>query len=111
MVTEIARQFGSQSVVISIDYKKNLFGKLGVYIENGKTSTGMDPVSFAKQMEDAGAGEILLNSIERDGAFSGYDLEMIEKLAHAVNIPMIAIGGASSLSDFKRAVQYVALRQ
>jgi len=108
LVTEIARQFGSQSVVVSIDYKKNIFGKTHVYIENGKTSTGLNPLTFAKQMEEAGAGEILLNSIERDGSFDGYDLEMIEKIAHAVNIPMIAIGGAGSLSDFKRAVQFGA---
>ncbi len=104
LITEIAGQFGSQSVVVSIDYKKNLFGKQGVYIENGKTNSGLDPLSFAKQMEAAGAGEILLNSIERDGSFSGYDLEMIEKISHSVNIPMIAIGGASSLSDFRQAV-------
>ncbi len=108
LISGIAKQFGSQSVVVSIDYKKNLFGKSGVYIENGRTSTGLDPVSFARQMEEAGAGEILLNSIERDGTFSGYDLEMIEKLAHAIHIPMIAVGGASNLSDFKRAVQYGA---
>ena len=108
LITEVARQFGSQSVVVSIDYKRNFFGKPGVYIENGKTATGLNPVDFAKQMEEAGAGEILLNSIERDGSFEGYDLEMIEKIAHAINIPMIAVGGASSLSDFKRAIQFGA---
>ena len=108
LVTEIAKQFGSQSVVVSIDYKKNLLGKQGVYIENGKTKTGLDPLSFAIQMEAAGAGEILLNSIERDGSFSGYDLEMIDKISHSINIPMIAVGGASSLSDFKMAVEHGA---
>lgn len=108
LVTEIASQSGSQSVVVSIDYKKNLFGKTTVYIENGKTNTGLDPLTYAKQMESAGAGEILLNSIERDGSFSGYDLDMIEKISHAINIPMIAVGGASSLSDFKQAVQHGA---
>ena len=71
-------------MVVSIDYKKNFFGKQGVYIENGKTNTGLDPLLFAKQMEEAGAGELLLNSIERDGSFSGYDLEMIEKISHSV---------------------------
>jgi imidazole glycerol-phosphate synthase subunit HisF len=108
LITEIARQFGSQSVVVSIDYKKNFFGKPGVYIENGKTGTGLDPLAFAKQMEEAGAGEILLNSIEKDGSFSGYDLAMIEKISRSVNIPTIAVGGASSLSDFKQAVQHGA---
>jgi imidazole glycerol-phosphate synthase subunit HisF len=108
LITEIARQFGSQSVVVSIDYKKNFFGKPGVYTENGKTNTGLDPLVFAKQMEEAGAGEILLNSMERDGSFSGYDLDMIEKISGSINIPMIAVGGASSLSDFKQAVQHGA---
>src|SRR6185295_9607110 len=79
LVSEIAKQFGSQSVVVSIDYKRNLFGRQGVYIENGKTNSGLDPLAFARLMEEAGAGEIMLNSIERDGSFSGYDLEMIEK--------------------------------
>jgi imidazole glycerol-phosphate synthase subunit HisF len=108
LVTEIAKQSGSQSVVVSIDYKRNLFGKRGVYIENGKTNTGLDPLDFAKQMEEAGAGEILLSSIERDGSFSGYDLDMIDKISHSINIPLIAVGGASSLSDFRQAVQYGA---
>src|SRR4030095_15972103 len=60
LVTETAKQFGSQSVVVSIDYKKNFFGKQGVYIENGKINSGLDPLGFAKHMEEAGAGEILL---------------------------------------------------
>lgn len=104
LISEIAGQFGSQSVVVSIDYKKNLFGKQSVYLENGRTNTGVNPVDFAIQMEKAGAGEILLNSIERDGTFSGYDLETIHKLAGRINIPTVAVGGASSLSDFKMAV-------
>jgi cyclase len=108
LITEIAKQFGTQSVVVSIDYKNNFFGKQGVYIENGKTNTGLNPEAFAKQMESAGAGEILLNSIERDGSFSGYDLDLIAKISHSINIPTIAVGGASSLSDFKQAVKHGA---
>ncbi len=100
LITEIATQFGSQSVVVSIDYKKNLFGKQGVYIENGKTNTGLDPLVFAKQMEEAGAGEMLLNSIERDGSFSGYDLEMIKKISGAVNIPIDRRGWCIGLIGF-----------
>jgi cyclase len=103
LITEIAKQFGSQSVVVSIDYKKNFFGRQGVYIENGKTNTGLDPMAFAKQLEDAGAGEIILNSIERDGTFGGYDLDMIKKVSRAVGIPVIAMGGASSIEDFRQA--------
>jgi imidazole glycerol-phosphate synthase subunit HisF len=108
LISEIAKQYGSQSVVVSIDYKNNFFGKSLVYIENGKTSTGIDPMTYARKMEEAGAGEILLNSIERDGTFTGYDLDMIEKISHFINIPMIASGGASNLSDFKKAADYGA---
>jgi cyclase len=104
-ISDIARRFGSQSIVASIDYKKSLFGSVRVYIDNGKTNTQKDPLAFARQMEDAGAGEILLNAIDRDGTFEGYDLAMIHKISHAVNIPVIAMGGAGSVEDFKLAVR------
>jgi len=108
LVSETAKQFGSQSVVVSIDYKKNFLGRQCVYIENGKHGTGLDPIGFAIQMEKAGAGEILLNSIDRDGSFSGYDLDMIKKISHSINIPLIAAGGAASLSDFREAARHGA---
>jgi cyclase len=103
LITEAASLVGSQSVVASIDVKKNLFGKYKVYTLNGTESTGLDPVSFAKQMENAGAGEIFLNSIDRDGTYEGYDLDILEKVSSAVNIPVIICGGASSIEDFKKA--------
>jgi cyclase len=103
LIGEIARRFGSQSCVISIDFKKSLFGSVHVFTNNGKTNTGLNVIAFAKQMEEAGAGEILLNSIERDGTFKGYDLTMIKKVADSVNIPVIAMGGAGSLNDFRLA--------
>ncbi len=105
LITEIAIRFGSQSVVVSIDYKKSLFGSVNVFTENGKTNTRLNPTTFAKQMEEAGAGEILLNSIDRDGTFEGFDLPMIKKISGAVNIPLIAMGGASTLADFRQAVE------
>jgi len=104
LITEAARQFGSQSIVASIDVKKTLFKGKKVFVDNGRNNTGIDPVAFAKKMEDSGAGEILLNAIDRDGTYLGYDLELIEEVAHAVNIPVIAIGGASSVDDFRQAV-------
>ena len=107
-IDEIARRFGSQSVMVSIDFRKNLFGTVNVYTDNGRTNTHKDPVKFAKQMEDAGAGEILLNSIDRDGTFEGYDLDMIKKVSDSVNIPVIAMGGAASLQDFRLAVEHGA---
>jgi len=105
LITEAARQFGSQSVVVSIDIKKTLLRGKKVFTDNGKVDTGLDPVTFAKQMEEAGAGELLLNSIERDGTYEGYDLPLIQAVSAAVNIPVIAMGGASSVDDFKQAIQ------
>lgn len=100
LVSDGAKYVGSQSIVVSIDVKKGLLGGNRVYINNGSKNTRLDPVSYARQMEDAGAGEILLNSIDRDGTFGGYDLDLVSAVSHAVNIPVVAAGGASSLDDF-----------
>lgn len=108
LITEAARLFGSQSIVVSIDVKKHFLKGNRVYIENGKSNTGYAPVEFAKQAEAAGAGEILLNSIDRDGTYSGYDTALIKAVSEAVAIPVIAMGGASSTSDFKQAVEHGA---
>ncbi len=96
---------GSQSLVVSIDVKKNIWGKNKVYTHNGKTATGLDPVEFARKAEQLGAGEIFLNSIDRDGTLGGYDLDLIKAVSAAVNIPVVALGGAAGTSDFLKAVQ------
>ncbi|MBN9379442.1 MAG: imidazole glycerol phosphate synthase subunit HisF [Chitinophagaceae bacterium] len=108
LVSEGARYIGSQSMVVSIDVKKNVWGKHKVFVQNGSKNTGVDPIVFARQMEEAGAGELILNSIERDGTFGGYDTELIESVSKSVNIPVVAIGGASTVDDFARAVQHGA---
>ncbi len=108
LVTEAAKYIGSQSVVVSIDVKKNFFGKYKVYVKNGSQNTGLDPVDFARQMERAGAGEILLNAIDRDGTFSGYDTELIRMVSSAINIPVVALGGARTVNDFRNAIQHGA---
>jgi cyclase len=105
LITEAARQFGSQSVVVSIDVKKTLLKGNKIFTRNGRHNTGYDPVSFAKKMEEAGAGELLLNSIDRDGSFQGYDLPLIKAVSEAVSIPVIAVGGAASVDDFRLAVE------
>lgn len=104
LITEASSVVGSQSVVVSVDVKKNVFGKYKVYTRNGTENTGHDPSEFAKKMEDAGAGEIFLNAIDKDGTYNGYDLELIRKVTDGLNIPLIACGGASSLEDFRGAV-------
>lgn len=105
LIERAAESFGSQSIVVSIDAKKNLFGKYRVFMHGGRKSAKIDPVSFAKQMEAAGAGELLLNSIDRDGTGQGYDLELIRTVSESVRIPVIACGGAGKLDDFSEAVK------
>ncbi len=105
LITVVANRAGSQSVVVSIDYKKNFFGKDLVYVANGRQSTGLPPVAYARRMAELGAGEIIINSIDRDGTYRGYDLEMIDKISKAVPIPVVSLGGASTVLDFRKAVQ------
>lgn len=105
LVSEAAADFGSQSVVISMDVKKNLWGGYEVLTHGGTRRTKCDPVSFARRMENLGAGEILLNSIDRDGTLTGYDQRLIRAVAESVEIPVIACGGARSVDDFVEAVK------
>ena len=104
LVTEAARRFGSQSVIVSIDARRNLFGRPQVHINGGRENTKLDPADYARRMVQAGAGEILITSIDRDGTFTGYDLELTSRVADAVNVPVIACGGAGSLPDLQKAV-------
>lgn len=98
------KTFGASTIVAAIDVKKNLLGKQRVYTHCGTKSTGNDLISYAKKMEQAGVGEIFLNSIDRDGTMTGYDLGLIRSLSKSVSVPVVASGGAGSLSDFKQAV-------
>jgi len=104
LVTEIAKNFGSQSVIISIDVKNTLFGGYKIHADNGRKKLLLNPEEFAKKMEDLGAGEILLNNIDRDGTFQGYDTGLIEKVSSSISIPLIALGGAANINDFKLAI-------
>jgi cyclase len=105
LVTEISSHYGVQSVMVSVDVKKDFFGRWKVYVCSGRTKTNFTPVEYAKFVEGNGAGEILLQSIDREGTQEGYDLEMIEQVAGAVNIPVVPLGGAASLEDFLQAVR------
>jgi cyclase len=104
LIEEMAKGFGTQSVVVSIDVKKNLFGHYEAFVLSGKRNTKLDPVVYAKQMEARGAGEILINSIDKDGTMSGYDLQLIKKVATAVSVPVVACGGAGKVADLREAV-------
>lgn len=105
LIIEAAAHFGSQSIIVSIDVKKKMFGRYAVFVKGGRVHTGIDPVSYARRMEDLGAGELLLTSIDRDGTMDGYDVELIRMVANAVSIPVIACGGAGSVADFGAAVK------
>lgn len=103
-IAAAANEFGSQSVVVSIDVRQSRFGKYQVFTNSGTLNTKLDPVQFAKDVESAGAGEILLNSIDLDGTMKGYDLVLIKAVASSVNTPVVACGGAGSLSHFQEAI-------
>lgn len=104
LITEISESFGAQCVVVSMDVKKNSAGKYEVFANSGTEATGLDPVEWAKKVESLGAGEILLNSIDRDGSKQGYDLELIQKVVNAVGIPVIACGGVGLMKHFVEGV-------
>ena len=104
-VTQLAEHFGNQAVVVSIDVKKNMFGKYHVYSNSGTKKQKVDPVEWAIEVEKLGAGEILLTGIHKEGKWEGFDLELIKKIANAVNIPVIANGGASNIKDIELAVK------
>ncbi len=99
IIKEAANIFGTQCIVISMDVKKKN-GRYEIYSDNGKTPTGLEPLKWAKRIEDLGAGEILLNSIDRDGSKRGYDLNIIKKVSKEISIPVIACGGASQPKHF-----------
>jgi len=103
-VTQAAKAFGSQSIIVSIDARKTLFGHYRVCTHGGTKELKVDIADYAKAMEAAGAGEILLTSIDRDGTFEGYDVELIRRVTSRVSIPVIACGGAGKVEDFAEAV-------
>jgi imidazole glycerol-phosphate synthase subunit HisF len=103
-IKEASDEFGSSTITVSIDVKKNLFGKELTYIYSGKKATQYDPVAFAKLVENNGAGEIIINSIEHDGMMQGYNMALIKRVSEAVRIPVVALGGAGSNNDLRKAV-------
>ncbi|NMC79718.1 MAG: imidazole glycerol phosphate synthase subunit HisF [Chloroflexi bacterium] len=104
-VRQAADKFGTQSIVASIDVRKKLLGRYEVYTQGGRKGTGLDPVAYAIQMQQQGAGEIMLTAIDRDGTQEGYDIELLRKVTAAVDVPVIASGGAGKVTDFGLAVK------
>ena len=103
LITEAAEKFGSQCVVVAMDARRRDDGGWNIYKHGGRLDTGIDAVWWAKKVEALGAGEILLTSMDCDGTKAGYDLELTQTVADAVNIPVIASGGAGTLEHFYEA--------
>lgn len=104
LISQGARIFGSQCMVLSIDAQRVSGGKWNAFVSGGQTDSGKDALEWAKEAESLGAGEILLNSIDRDGTGAGYDLELTRRVSETVNIPVIASGGAGAMHHMTEAV-------
>ena len=103
-IKRAADSFGSSTITVCIDIKKGLFGKEKLISAGSGKEIPEDPVSFAQKMEEYGVGEIIIQSIDKDGTYEGYDLELTKKISVSVTIPVIALGGAGKYSHFREAV-------
>jgi len=99
LLTEIGNRVGSQSIVVVLDVKKSKSGNYEIWTHKATKNTGKDPVEFAKEVERLGAGEVVINSIDADGMMKGYDMELIDKIRNAINLPLTVLGGAGTLKD------------
>lgn len=104
-VKEAAEKFGTQCIVVAIDARRNAGGNFEIFTHGGRNPTGIDVVEWAKKMEQYGAGEILLTSMDRDGTKEGYDLPLTRSISEAVSIPVIASGGVGRKEDFIEGVK------
>jgi imidazole glycerol-phosphate synthase subunit HisF len=102
-IAEASDYFGSSTISVCLDIKKNFWGKELLWINGGTQSVNTDPVEFAQMMADKGAGELVIQAISKDGTMSGYDYDLIKKMSKAVTIPIIALGGAGTYQDLELA--------
>ena len=102
-IRQAADTFGSSTICVCMDVKKTLFGTLRTWTKNGSRSTNHSPVSFAQLMQEMGAGEIIVQSIPKDGTMDGYDLSLIKSISEAVEIPVVALGGAGNIQHLQDA--------
>ncbi|MFN0290503.1 AglZ/HisF2 family acetamidino modification protein [Pedobacter helvus] len=99
LIPEIAERVGTQSVIAVLDVKRKFLGGYEVYIHNGKKSTGINPFTFVVKLQQMGVGEIIINSIDQDGAMKGFDMPLIDKIREQISIPLTVLGGAGNLDD------------
>lgn len=105
IISDAANIFGRQSIVVSIDIKKDIFGNYAIYTNNGKRKMSISPEKWIKEAENLGAGEIVINNIDQDGMMNGYDIQLLQKLSSCVYIPVVGCGGAGNLNHIKEAMQ------
>ena len=103
-IKKAAKKFGSSTIVVAIEAIKQPDGRYFAFIDNGREETGLEVVAWAQKIEELGAGEIIITSVDREGTGEGFDIELIKKISNAVHIPVIAHGGASDLSNITEAV-------
>ncbi len=110
LISRAAERVGSQSIVAVMDVKKaGLLRRYEVFSHNGTKSSGLDPVEFAQQMEKLGAGEVVVNSIDHDGAMKGYDMNLITRVRESISLPMTVLGGAGSLKDIEELIRHMGI--
>ncbi len=105
LVRGAAQRFGRQCIVVAIDAKKNTHGNFEIFTKGGREATGIDAVEWAKKMQEFGAGEILLTSMDQDGTKSGYDLELVKAISSVLKIPVIASGGVGNLEHLAQGIK------
>ena len=104
LIQEISSQVGNQSVVVVFDVKKKLFGGYDLYTHNAKNKIKLDLIGLVEKVQELGAGEIIINSIDNDGMMKGYDLDLINKIKNKTNVPMTVLGGAGALEDISQVI-------
>lgn len=105
LIEKASKIYGNQSIVVSIDVQKNFLGKYQIYSHSKVKHKNTDLISFIQALEKAGAGEIIINSVDRDGMMNGYDLKLIERLASVSKVPMVFAGGAGNLTHISEALK------
>ena len=105
LIREIGRRVGKQSIVVVLDVKLSKSGKYEIWTHNATKNSKKDAIAFAKEVEELGAGEVIINSIDQDGVMKGYDLELVNKIRSAICIPLTVLGGAGSMKDIGKLIE------
>ncbi len=106
LITQAAREFGSQAIVASVDVKKNIWGQYKVFSAAGAPVPKVGVVDYARRLEQAGAGELILNAVDRDGTLQGYNTALVQSVSKGLGIPVVALGGASSIQDMRAVLEH-----